>query len=63
VGGNETVALAKVKQKYLDTFQRTNLHFFLGTMQQSHGVAPNPWVIVGVLPIPHPSPSQQIDLL
>ena len=25
----------------------------LGTTQQFHFVAPNPWVIIGVLPIPH----------
>ena len=32
---------------------KTDLHFFLGTTQQFHFVAPNPWVIIGVLPIPH----------
>lgn len=61
--GDESVALAKVKQKYLDTFTRTDLHFFLGTMQQFHGYSPNPWVIVGVLPMPHPPAIEQMDLL
>ena len=51
-GGNEQAALAKVKQKYLDEFIRTDLHFFLGTTQQFHFIAPNPWVIIGVFPIP-----------
>ena len=51
--GDESVALAKVREKYFDTFLKTDLHFFLGTTQQWHYVAPNPWVIVGVLPIPH----------
>lgn len=51
--GDEPRALAKVRQKYLDTFLKTDLHFFLGTTQQFHFVAPNPWVIVGVFPIPH----------
>lgn len=51
--GDESAALAKVKQKYLDEFCKTDLHFFLGTTQQFHFVAPNPWVIVGVFPIPH----------
>ena len=51
--GDESVALAKVREKYFDTFLQTDLHFFLGTTQQWHSVAPNPWVIVGVLPIPH----------
>ncbi len=39
--------------KVFDAFVRTDLHFFLGTTQQFHFVAPNPWVIVGVFPIPH----------
>jgi len=50
--GDEGCALAKVRQKYFDTFLGTDLHFFLGTTQQWHSVAPNPWVIVGVFPIP-----------
>lgn len=51
--GDEAEALAKVRQKYLDQFLRTDLHFFLGTTQQWHLIAPNPWVIVGVFPAPH----------
>jgi hypothetical protein len=58
--GNETTALEKVRAKYLDEFSRTDLHFFLGTTQQFHFVAPNPWVIIGVFPIPH---ERQMDLL
>lgn len=50
--GDENQALAKVRQKYMDEFLRTDLHFFLGTTQQFHQLAPNPWVIIGVLPIP-----------
>jgi len=52
-GGNEHTALSKVKEKYLTEFSEKNLHFYLGTTQQFHQVGPNPWVIVGVLPIPH----------
>ena len=52
-GGDEELALAKVRGKYLDSFRKTDLHFFLGTTQQFHFIAPNPWVIVGVFPIPH----------
>ena len=51
--GDETEALAKVKQKYFDEFVRTDLHLFLGTTLAWHTRAPNPWTIVGVLPIPH----------
>ena len=50
---NDDRAIAKVRQKYMDEFLKTNLHFFLGTTQQFHFVAPNPWVIIGVFPIPH----------
>ena len=51
--GDEKVALAKVRQKYFDDFTQKNLHFFLGTTQEFHFRAPNPWVIIGVFPIPH----------
>lgn len=53
VDGDEPKALAKVRQKYFGDFLEKDLHFFLGTTQQWHQVAPNPWVIIGVLPIPH----------
>lgn len=59
VDGDEQKALAKVRQKYLDAFLKTDLHFFLGTTQQFHFVAPNPWVIIGVLPTP---PERQLGL-
>lgn len=58
--GDEATALAKVKEKYLYQFLKSDLHFFLGTTQQFHFVAPNPWVIVGVFPIPH---ERQLTLL
>jgi hypothetical protein len=52
VDGDEPKAIAKVRQKYMDEFLKKDLHLFLGTTQQRHQVAPNPWVIIGVLPIP-----------
>ena len=51
--GDERQALAKVKEKYFGELLRKDLHFFLGTTQEWHFVALNPWVIVGVFPIPH----------
>jgi hypothetical protein len=57
---DEAVALAKVKEKYFGEFMKKDLHFFLGTTQMFHRWAANPWVIIGVLPIPH---EQQIALL
>jgi hypothetical protein len=50
--GDEPRALAKVRQKYFDEFAKKDLHFFLGTTQQFHFVALNPWVIIGLLPTP-----------
>lgn len=50
---DEPSALEKVRNKYFDTLLKTDLHFFLGTTQQFHQVAPNPWVIIEVLPIPY----------
>ena len=51
--GDEKIAVEKVREKYVDHFLKTDLHFFLGTTQQYHFVAPNPWVIIGVFPAPH----------
>ena len=51
--GDEKAALAKVRQKYFDEFTQKDLHLFLGTTQGFHFQAPNPWVIIGVFPIPH----------
>ena len=51
--GDEPKALEKVRQKYFDAFLKTDIHFFLGTTQRWHSVGTNPWVIIGVLPIPH----------
>ena len=53
------VALAKVKEKYFNEFTKKDLHFFLGTTQQFHLWATNPWVVIGVFPIPH---EYQIEL-
>jgi len=52
-GNDEDVALAKVKEKYFDEYLKKDLHFFLGTTQQFHAWATNPWVVIGVLPITH----------
>ena len=58
-GGDKEGAIEKVRHKYIDDFMKKDLHFFLGTTQRWQSVAPNPWVIVGVFPIPH---EEQIDL-
>lgn len=58
---SEPKALAKVKEKYLETFLSTDLHFFLGTTLPWQFRAPNPWVIVGVLQIPPEPPERQLS--
>ncbi|MFH1968689.1 MAG: hypothetical protein ABIJ53_00045 [Verrucomicrobiota bacterium] len=58
--GDEKTALKKVRAKYLDEFLKRDLHFFLGTTQAFHFRAPNPWVIIGVFPIPY---DNQLSLL
>jgi len=58
--GDEGMALEKVRAKYFEKFTKRDLHFFLGTTQQFHFVAPNPWVIIGVFPIPY---NPQLNLL
>lgn len=51
--GDQQRALAKVREMYFDTFLKKDLHFYLGTTLRWHSVGPNPWIIIGVLPIPH----------
>ena len=58
--GDERVALAKVREKYMDQFLKTDLHFFLGTTKEFHSWATNPFLIIGVFPIPH---EKQLGLL
>ena len=50
--GDEGVALLKVRKKYFEEFIQSDLHFFLGTTLQYHSWATNPWVIIGVFPLP-----------
>lgn len=46
--GNEKHACEAVRKKYLEDFAKTkDLHFYLGTSQQFHLVAPNPFMIIG----------------
>lgn len=57
--GEEGIALEKVRMKYMDNFRQHDTHFFLGTTLKYHFMAPNPWVIIGVFPIPY---EQQVPL-
>ena len=58
--GDETKACADVKAKYFDDFAKTkDLYLFLGTTREFHLIAPNPFVIVGIL---HPKKIIQTSL-
>ena len=50
--GNEAMVLSQVRKKYFDEFLTKDLHFFVGTTQEFHFRAPNPWLVIGVFPIP-----------
>lgn len=50
---NTETTLRKIKQKYFIEFSETDIHFFLGTTRQCHLIAPNPFMIIGVFPIPY----------
>jgi hypothetical protein len=55
--GDERMSLVKVRQKYMDQFLKTDLHFFLGTTKEFHSWANNPFLIIGVFPVPHETQS------
>jgi len=59
---DENIATQKVKDKYLDSFSKSDLYFFLGTTKQYHKIAPNPFIIVGVYYPPMSSPNLQMNL-
>ncbi len=46
--GDESIAIAKVREKYFDDFVKTkDLHLFLGTTKANHLRARNPFIIIG----------------
>ena len=60
--GDESMAIAKVKEKYFDSFSKKDLHFFLGTTKRFHNIAPNPFIIIGAFYPPKPSPNKQMSI-
>jgi hypothetical protein len=59
---NETDAIAKVKEKYHDSFLKRDLYFFLGTTKKFHNIAPNPFIIIGVYYPPLPPDNLQMSM-
>ncbi len=61
--GYEGLANQLVRQKYYDEFvNKKDLYLFLGTTQQYHAVAPNPFVIIGVFYPPKPKEEAQSNV-
>ncbi len=58
--GDEDAALELVKRRYETEFFARDLHLFLGTTYEWHKRAPNPWVVIGVFPLPHPPPQMEL---
>ncbi len=56
---SEEMALGKVEEKYNGEFSKKDIHFFLGTTKQFHLWGNNPFLIIGVFPIPY---ENQLDL-
>ena len=57
---DETKAIQKVQNKYLDEFKKKDLYLFLGTTKKFHNIAPNPFVIIGIF---YPPLNNQMSLL
>lgn len=61
-GGNEKIAIEKVKQKYLEQFSTRDTYFFLGTTLKNHYVSKNPFIIIGVFYPPNLPQDEQMSL-
>ena len=61
-GGDENIALSKVKQKYLESFSTKDIYFILGTTLKNHFVSRNPFIIIGIFYPPMPPQYQQMTL-
>jgi hypothetical protein len=59
---DEVVATEKVKEKYLNSFLKRDLYFFLGTTKKFHNIAPNPFIIIGVFYPPISPENQQMSI-
>lgn len=60
-GGNEKIAIEKVRETYFDKFLKRDTYFFLGTTQKNHRM-PYPYIIIGVFSSPMPPEEEQLSL-
>lgn len=60
---NQNEAIEDVKKKYMIDFAKKDLYFFMGTTKKFHNVAPNPFIIIGVLPLPKGVINKQISFI
>jgi len=58
-GYNEAEAVAKVKEKLWSFATQKDLYLIMGTTQEYHLTAPNPFVIIGLF---YPPFDSQLDL-
>jgi hypothetical protein len=54
----------KANKLSLALFKPAKIHDFTWKpcVKEFHGYSSNPWVIIGVMPLPHPPPEQQMEL-
>ena len=61
--GDESVAIAKVREKYYNDFALTkDLHFFLGTTLEFHMISKSPFLIIGTFHAPINSQISLFDI-
>ena len=58
---DQQAAIADVRKKYFDEYLQRDLYFFMGTSKKFHNVSPNPFMIIGVLPLPKGINNEQIS--
>jgi len=60
---DQQAAIEDVRKKYYDEYMQKDLYFFMGTSKQYHNVSPNPFLIIGVFPLPKEMDNKQISFL
>ena len=59
---DEKEAIEKVKSKYYDEYIKRDTYFFLGTTLSNHYISKNPFIVIGVFPLPMPPEHEQLSL-
>ena len=59
---DEKTAIEKVKHKFYDEYIKRDTYFFLGTTLSNHYISKNPFIVIGVFPLPMPPEHEQLSL-